>query len=147
MPSRFLRLRGYLTGRASLGSPFDTILGAKGTIAITQGIFGQEAKMKLILALLDLSDGTSDVVRLAGRIALAMQSKLILLHVAMPNAEFVGGKEREDVSREGIAAELRRHHRELEILQLELRKMGADATALMVRSDSARGNPVGKIVD
>lgn len=103
--------------------------------------------MKLILALVDLSEGTSDVVRLAGRISLAMKSRLILLHVAMPDSEFVGGKERDDVSRKGIATELRRHHRELEILQLELRKLGADATALMVRSDSARGNPVGKIVE
>jgi len=102
--------------------------------------------MKLILALVDLSEATSDVVTLAGKIAASMKSRLIVLHVAMPDAEFVGSRERDDVSRKGIAAELRRDHRKLEILQLELKKLGVDAMALMVRSDSKRGDPVGKIV-
>lgn len=102
--------------------------------------------MKLILALVDFSEATSDVVTLAGKIAASMNCRLILLHVAMPEAEFVGSREREDLSRKGIAAELRGYHRKLEILQLELKKLGIDAKALMVRSDSPRGDPVAKIV-
>src|SRR5260370_34893822 len=102
--------------------------------------------MKLILALVDLSEATSDVVTLAGKIAASMSSRLILLHVAVPDAEFIGGEERQDVSRKGIAPELRRHHRKLEILQLELKKLGADGTALMGRSDPSGGDPGSKIV-
>ena len=103
--------------------------------------------MKLIVALIDFSDVTSDLVTLAGNIARAMNSRLILLHVAMPDAELVKGREREDVSRQGIARELRHHHRDLEILELELKKLGVDALALMVRGDSSRGSPVRKIVE
>jgi nucleotide-binding universal stress UspA family protein len=103
--------------------------------------------MKLVLALVDFSEVTSNLVTLAGNVARGMNSKLVLVHVAMPDADFVDGKVRDNVSRDALAGDLRQRHRKLEILELELRKLGVDATGLMVRSTSSRGNPVNKIVD
>ena len=103
--------------------------------------------MKLIVALIDFSEVTSDLVTLAGQMARATGARLILLHVAMPDADLVDGHERQDASRRGIAVDLKRRHRDLEILQMEFKKLGVDATALMVRGDSVRGNPLEKIVE
>jgi nucleotide-binding universal stress UspA family protein len=103
--------------------------------------------MKLIVALIDFSEVTSDLITLTGKLARAMNSKVVLLHVAMPDADFVKGKERKDESRKGIASDLRRRRRALEIMELQLKKLGIEAMALMVRGDSPRGNPVGKILE
>lgn len=102
--------------------------------------------MKLIVALIDFSDVTSNLITLAGELALALKCELILLHVAMPDADFIDDHEREDVSRQGIAGDLRHRHRELAILEAEVKKLGIEARTLMVRSDSTRGNPVSRIV-
>lgn len=102
--------------------------------------------MKLIVALIDFSDVTSDLITLAGDFALALKCRLVLLHVAMPDADFIDDHEREDVSRHGIAGGLRHRHHELAILEAEVKRLGIDATALMVRSDSTRGNPAAKIL-
>jgi nucleotide-binding universal stress UspA family protein len=102
--------------------------------------------MKRILAFIDFSEVTSDLIRLAGELARGMNSRLTLLHVAMPDTEFIDGKPRDDCSRRGIALGLRRRRREMAILRLELTKLGTDATALLVRGGSARGNPTGKIL-
>ena len=103
--------------------------------------------MKRIVALADFSDVTSDLVNLAGRMARDTGAELVLLHVAMPDADIVNGKDREDRSREGIAGELKRRHHELQVLQLVLNKLGVNVLPLLVRSDSPRGNPVPKIVE
>src|SRR5690349_6626647 len=103
--------------------------------------------MKLIMVFIDFAEGTSDLVTIGGRIARAIGSKLILMHVAMPDAEFEGEELRTNVSRSGIAAELRHRHRALEILELEMKKLNTDVTALMVRGTSRRGKPAGKIID
>ena len=103
--------------------------------------------MKRIVALTDFSEVTSDLINLAGKVARATGAGLILLHVAMPDSDIVNGKERVDHSREGIAAELKRRHHELQVLQLVLEKLGVDVMPLLVRSDSPRGNPVPKIVE
>ena len=103
--------------------------------------------MKRIVALADFSDVTSDLVNLAGHMARDTGAELVLLHVAMPDADIVNGKERQNRSRQGIAAELKGRHRQLQILQLALKKLGVDVLPMLVRSDSARGNPVPKIVE
>jgi len=108
---------------------------------------GVEAAVKLIVALIDFSEVTSDLVTLVGSLARATSSKLVLLHVAMPDAEFVDGEERPDSSRDGIASALRRRHRDLEILKMEFEKLGVETLALLARGHSPRGNPVPKIVD
>ncbi|HEY2584425.1 MAG TPA: universal stress protein [Tepidisphaeraceae bacterium] len=102
--------------------------------------------MKRILAFVDFSEVTADLITLAGNLARGLGVRLVLLHVAMPDADFVDGKARDDCSRQGIARDLRRRHREMEILRLGLTKLGVDAAALMVKGDSPRGNPSGKIL-
>jgi len=89
--------------------------------------------MKLIVALIDFSEVTPELITLAGRVARGMNSKLTLLHVAMPDPDFVGDS--------------RNPHRKLEILELELKKLGVDAASVIVHGDSLSGNPVRKIVD
>ena len=103
--------------------------------------------MKLIVALIDFSDVTPELITLAGKVACGMKSKLILLHVAMPDPDFVKGHEREEHSREELVGDSRNPHRKLEILELELKKLGIDAASMIVHGDSLSGNPVRKIVD
>lgn len=102
--------------------------------------------MHRILALINFSDVTPVLLGVACDLGRATGSELILMHVAMPDAEFVGDEPRPDVSRKGISRELRHHHRELEILALELKKQGVNARSLMVQGNSPRGNPVPKIL-
>ena len=66
--------------------------------------------------------------------------------MATPDSEVQGDDFRADTSREGTAHELPRIHREMQVVQKELRARGADATSLLVRSSSQRGNPVAKIL-
>jgi nucleotide-binding universal stress UspA family protein len=103
--------------------------------------------MRLMLALVDFSRGTDALLTVAGRLARGMGCRLMLLHVTTPESDLVAGRERADESRRGIAMELRRRHRELRVLEIELRKLGVDAVAVLSRSDSPRGNPVGKILE
>jgi nucleotide-binding universal stress UspA family protein len=103
--------------------------------------------MKLIVALIDFSDVTRELITLAGKVARGMNSKLTLLHVAMPEPDFVEGHEREEHSRKELEGDSRNPHRKLEILELELKKLGIDAASKIVHADSLSGNPVRKIVD
>jgi nucleotide-binding universal stress UspA family protein len=102
--------------------------------------------MQKLLAFIDFSAVTPAVLKAATEIARAFDMKLVLLHVSTPDAEYEGNEIRTDLSRHGVAAEMRRQHRALHILALECRKLGVDATALLVKSASARGNPAPKIV-
>jgi hypothetical protein len=70
----------------------------------------------------------------------------LLLHVSTPDADREGEENRTDVSRRGVASQMRRSHRELEIVSMECSKLGVDATALLVRGTSPRGNPVPKLL-
>jgi nucleotide-binding universal stress UspA family protein len=103
--------------------------------------------MKLILALIDFSRGTDGILALAGQLARATNCRLMLLHVTTPDSELVHGTERPDASRRGLAVELRRRHRELRVLEIELRKLGVNAVSVLCRSGSPRGNPGAKIVE
>jgi len=103
--------------------------------------------MKLIVALIDFSDVTPELITLAGKLACGMKSKLILLHVAMPDPDFVDGHKQEERSRDDLVVDSRIPNRKLKILELELNKLGVDAASMIVQGDSLSGNPVRKIVD
>ena len=102
--------------------------------------------MQTILTFVDFSDVTPAVLKAAVEIARAFQMKLLLLHVSTPDADVEGQEIRTDVSREGVASQMHRLHRELQILSLECSKLGVDAMALLVRGTSSRGNPVPKMI-
>jgi nucleotide-binding universal stress UspA family protein len=102
--------------------------------------------MTTALAFVDFSDATVTVVRMAREIARALGMKLILMHVSTPDADAEGREIRTDVSRHGIAVEMHRYLRELDLLALECTKLGVETTALLVRGRSSRGSPVRKMV-
>jgi nucleotide-binding universal stress UspA family protein len=102
--------------------------------------------MRKILALIDFSDVTSAVLTTTTDVARAFNAKLVLLHVATPEADREADRERQDVSRQAMAAKVHRNHRALHIMELQCRKLGVAATALLVRGTSMRGNPIPKIM-
>jgi nucleotide-binding universal stress UspA family protein len=104
-------------------------------------------KVKTILVLIDFPDAAARLVTMAGDLGRALHGRIVLLHVAMPDSDFVGGELRPDFSRQGIAHYLRRKRRLLRAFQSELQRQGADATALMVRGRSARGVATKKILE
>jgi nucleotide-binding universal stress UspA family protein len=99
-----------------------------------------------VLVLLDLSEPTDELLRATTQIVAPAGGEITLLNVACPDADFEGDELRQDVSREGIAAELRRRHRRLQEVEASLRFAGLDARSLMVRCSSVRGNPVSKLL-
>lgn len=103
--------------------------------------------MKLIIALIDFSEVTPELIALAGKLARGMNSKLTLLHVAMPDPDFLEGHKQDEHSPDALVLDSRRPDRKLEILELELKKLGVDAASVIVHGDSLSGNPVRKIVD
>lgn len=99
-----------------------------------------------VLVLLDLSQSTAELLRVTTKIAAPAGGEVTLLNVACPDADFEGDQLRRDVSREGVAAELRRRHRRLQEAEASLRSGGIEARSLMVRSSSTRGNPLSKLL-
>jgi nucleotide-binding universal stress UspA family protein len=86
-----------------------------------------------ILAAVDFSAVTDEVLATLGRIGAAMPAKVFLVHVAPPEPDFVGYGAGPDVVRGQVASEHRDRHRQLQRLADELRAGGAEATALLVQ--------------
>jgi nucleotide-binding universal stress UspA family protein len=102
--------------------------------------------MKTILAFIDFSDVTDAVVETSADLARAFESKLILVHVATPESDYEGDAMRMDISREGVSDEMHDYHHKLQKLESNYRDAGINTTSLLVRSTSARGKPVRKIL-
>ena len=100
--------------------------------------------MKRILAFLDFSAVTPAVVRIARDIARAFGSELALVHVVESEAEFIDTASQDDISPEAVAG--RAHQRQLEILNLALKKEGINSTTQIVKAKSPHENVVGKIL-
>lgn len=86
-----------------------------------------------ILAAVDFSEVTREVLATLGRIAGTMPAKVYLVHVAPPDPDFVGYGAGPRAVRGQVAAEHRARHQELQALADELRERGVDATALLVQ--------------
>jgi nucleotide-binding universal stress UspA family protein len=69
------------------------------------------------------------------------------MHVSTPVSDYEAGEMRADVSRQGIAGEMHRAHEELCKIEATCRTAGIEATPMLVRSHSARGNPIPKIIE
>jgi nucleotide-binding universal stress UspA family protein len=89
--------------------------------------------VKRILAAVDLSDITDEVLERAASIAAAFTARLMLLHVAQPDPDFVGFEVGPQSVRDAQAHELRDEHRECQRRAKELRGHGIDAQAYMVQ--------------
>ncbi len=92
--------------------------------------------MKTILAALDFSAVTDDVIARAAEIAEAFGAALWLLHVAAPDPDFIGYEPGPQSVRQSVAAELHDVHRRLQDHSAELRARGIDCTALLVQGST-----------
>jgi nucleotide-binding universal stress UspA family protein len=110
------------------------------------GKYALKTFMKTILAFIDFSDVTDAVVETSADLARAFKSKLILVHVATPESDYEGDEMRKDISREGVSDEMHDYHHKLQKLESNYRDVGIDTTSLLVRSTSARGKPIRKIL-
>lgn len=92
--------------------------------------------MKRILAAVDFSPISDDVVRHAADLAEALPAALTLLHVAAPDPDFVGYEAGPRSVRELRAHELRDEHRGLQEAAERLRERGIDAEALLIQGQT-----------
>jgi nucleotide-binding universal stress UspA family protein len=92
--------------------------------------------MKTILAAVDFSPVTDDVIRQAAELAKAFSAALWLVHVAAPDPEFVGYESGPDSVRQSVANELHNVHRRLQERSAALRAEGVDCTGLLVQGST-----------
>lgn len=97
--------------------------------------------MKTILVPIDFSDVTSRVIDAAVRLAKAFSARLILLHVAPPEPEFIGYSPGPPSVRNSVARELVEEHKRIHALDHQLEQEGLKVTSLVVQ-----GYPVDKII-
>ena len=86
-----------------------------------------------ILACVDLSESTDQVVMKAEEIAGAISAKLWLLHTAEPDPDFIGYEVGPQSVRDSLSKKFREQHRQLQEIADRVRKGGIDATALLVQ--------------
>jgi nucleotide-binding universal stress UspA family protein len=86
--------------------------------------------MKTILVPVDFSDVTPRVVGAAQTMARAFGSRIILLHVAEPEPDFVGFEPGPQTVRIGVARDFQAEHRQLEALKSTLT---VEALALQIQ--------------
>ena len=98
--------------------------------------------MKTILVPVDFSEATAPAVEQASRLAEATAARLVLLHVAAPEPEFIGYDPGPPSVRHQVAGELAGEHRRVQALERSIEGRGLDVTALTVQ-----GYPVEKILD
>ena len=82
--------------------------------------------MKNILAPIDFSDITDEVIDIAGRFAMAFSAKLWIIHVAAPDPEFVGYDIGPQHEREWRADVLREEHKTIQEKVQELERNGTE---------------------
>lgn len=89
--------------------------------------------MKNILAAVDLSPITRDVLQLAGDLSRMHGATLWIVHVAAPDPDLVGFEPGPQHIRDHRAHELRDEHQELQQLAAECCAGGLDARSLLVQ--------------
>jgi nucleotide-binding universal stress UspA family protein len=85
-----------------------------------------------ILVAIDFSAVTERMIDLVEHMPGRNDNDVFLLHVAVPEPEFVGYEAGPEVVRDQVAAELRHERDELHALAERLRRAGIDTTAIMV---------------
>ena len=92
--------------------------------------------MKTILAALDFSPVSKQVVEQAASLAERFSAELTLVHVAAPDPEFVGYEAGPQTVRDSRAREVRAEHRKLQETAESLRARGLSAHALLIQGPS-----------
>ena len=86
-----------------------------------------------ILAAIDFSPVTEQVLLTLERIGSSMPAHVWLVHVAPPDPDFVGYGTGPDVVRSQVAVEHRERHRQLQVHAHRLRSAGVETTALLLQ--------------
>lgn len=86
-----------------------------------------------VLAAVDFSPVSDNVVAFAAKLAKVSKTKLYLVHIASPEPEFVGYDVGPKTERDAVAERFRKEHRELQAIAERVREHGVDATALLVQ--------------
>ncbi len=94
--------------------------------------------METILAAVDFSDVTAEIIAEAKRLALALNAELLLLHVEPPEPDFVGYGAGPQSVRDNVAKDIRHHHQELDELAAALRRDGPRVKELFVQGPIAK---------
>lgn len=89
-----------------------------------------------ILALIDFSGTSSQVVTRAGDLALFYDAKCWLIHVATPDPEFVGYEVGPQYIRDSRAEVLREEHHKLQAFKAELLQKNIDCETLLVQGQT-----------
>ena len=89
--------------------------------------------MKTILVPVDFSDVTTQVVETARQFAAAFQSRLVVLHVAEPEPDFVGFEAGPPTVRVATARDFKVERQRLDIIKTRLVTGGCDVTALHIQ--------------
>jgi len=92
--------------------------------------------MKLLVGV-DLSESTEKILKKAEEVAKALSAKVWLLHVAMPEPDFVGFEVGPQTVRDSISKEFHEEHCHIQNLADRLRKAGLDTTALLIQGSTA----------
>ncbi len=92
--------------------------------------------MKRILAAVDFSPVTGDVVRVTGDLAHALHAEVRLIHVASPEPDFVGYGAGPLTVREQVAREYREEHRQLHAIETAMREEETKVSTMMVQGDA-----------
>lgn len=94
--------------------------------------------MKTILVCIDFSDITQRVVQTATQLATALGSRVLLLHVAPPEPDFVPYEVGPQAERDAVAKLLRQEHQKLQVLEQQLINEDVSVEALMVQGPAAQ---------
>jgi len=88
--------------------------------------------MKLLVAI-DFSPATGKILNSVKSLVCKQGSKIWLLHVAMPDPDFVGYGVGPDTEREFVAKRFKEEHKKLHEIAENLKKEGIDVTPLLVQ--------------
>lgn len=90
----------------------------------------------IILVPVDFSDVTANVLAAAQSLALAFKSRVVLLHIAEPEPDFVGFEPGPVSVRSSVAKEFHTQHKQLDEAKLQLAKAGIDTVALHIQGST-----------
>lgn len=89
-----------------------------------------------LLVPIDFSDVTPNVLDTARTLALALKSRVVLLHIAEPEPDFVGFEPGPVSVRTSVAKEFHTQHKQLDEAKHGLTAAGLDVTALHIQGST-----------
>jgi nucleotide-binding universal stress UspA family protein len=90
-----------------------------------------------ILAGIDLSDSTPEIIKKVKELSKALSAEVWLLHAAAPEPDFIGYDPGPQSVRDNVAKTFHREHAEIQDIAEQLRKAGIESKALLVQDDAA----------